>query len=1083
MKRAHDLSLTQVNNYLASYIECLNVKIKNNEMKQVCFENTKTSENGCGQCSIQPSAKKYSRMKKKTSIFLIFLLFLLTLPLSAQNTPFVKGQVTSVSDGTVLPGVSIVVKGKQQYAVTDINGKFSIKADPESDILIFSMVGYQKLERPLKGLKELSVRLSETEELLGEVMVVGYGVQKKASSVGSISQTKGEELLKVGGTTNISTALAGMLPGVTSISSSGEPGNDQAKIYIRGRSTWGNTDPLILVDGVERGMNDVDPNEIESVSVLKDASATAVFGVKGGNGVILITTKRGKEGTPQISLNANFGFKQPTFSFDIADQVTARELYNEANRNEGAWDIIYSERNIDYWRTHSDPYYHPEINWKEEVFKKFATSQQYNINISGGNKKIKYFTSFGYMKDGDLFKTEKQPEYDPTFRYERYNYRSNINMDITKSTKLSVNIAGNLGVRNRPISHMGGTPFSGSDAGFFEVLYLTPNYVFPIRYENGVLGTTPIGRWWNPIYNLNYQGSATEKTSNLFTDFVLKQDLDFITKGLFVQGKVSYNTNFENQQLIEKDVLAIYQAGPTTPEQWFSDADPVTEWVDKPAVLGSQKLSDYSLDLYYEFSANYAKKWKNHDVTALALFNRRKLNDGSSFPNYEEAWVGRVTYGYANRYLTEFNAAYTGSEKFAPGKRFGFFPSYALGWVISEEPLFKKTKWLDPLTKLKVRYSNGRVGSDRGASRFTYITDYSTSQNAVFGNTMGYAYGPLYYEGQAANTNATWETSEKQNLGVEIGVFSKLSFQVDFFNEKRTGILMTRSNSTPAWFGQEATDANIGKTKSHGYEIEAEWRGRKNKAFSYFIKGGFSFQENRVIFRDDPIHRLEYQKNAGKQIAYDSRLLQDGFDNSWDDVYNYTASIWENAARQPGDMVYTDYNGDGIVDDDDKVPMKLNSIPVYTYSFNLGFSYKNFDLTANFYGVYDVDKMLTGSLLWEFPTKYVTVWPESVGRWTPETAETATRPRMSLSLLKHNRENSTYGVMDASYFRLKSLEVSYNITERFIKKFGLTGCQLYLNGNNLFTFTGFDHRIDPESDNAGAYPLVRRYNIGFRMKF
>ncbi len=1022
-------------------------------------------------------------MKKSLEIIFIVFLLLITFPVMGQEDIIVKGNVISASDGLGLPGVSIVVKGTHQGTVTDVDGNFNIKVGRENQILIFSMVGFETQEIMVRVSGAMKIVLSESTKLLDEVLIIGYGVQKKASAVGSISQTKGEELLKAGGATNLSTALSGMLPGVTSISSSGEPGKDHAQIFIRGRSTWGDSNPLILVDGIERSMNDVDPNEVESISVLKDASATAVFGVKGANGVILITTKRGKEKKPQVSLTANFGIKQPTFSFNVADQVTARQLFNEANMNEGAWDVIYSENNINFWRTNSDPYYYPEINWKDELFRDYAFSEQYNINVSGGNSKVKYFTSIGYLNDGDIFKTQVQPEYDPTFYFKRNNYRSNIDIAISKSTKMSVNIAGSIGTRNRPLSNMGNDPFRSSTDAFYQVMYLTPNYVFPIRYENGVLGTTPIGRWWNPIYNLNYQGSATEKTSRIFTDVVLKQELDFITKGLFVQGKVSYNSIFQTQQLITKDVLAIYQSSPESSAQWFSDANPVTEWVNKPAVIGNERLSEHMRNLYYELATHYSNKFGNHDVTVLGLFNRRELYSGSDFPSYEEAWVGRVTYGYSNKYLTEINAAYTGSEKFAPGKRFGFFPSFALGWVASEENFYKNITWLDFMPKMKVRYSYGQVGSDRGASPFTYITDYSTGREAVFGHTQAYAYGPLYFEGQAANVNATWETATKQNLGFEFGLLSKLNLQIDLFDEKRTGILMNRSNTTPVWFGQNPTDANIGETKSHGYEIEAEWRDIVSKDFTYFFRLGYSFQENRVLFRDDPNNRLEYQKRAGKQINYNSRLLYHGFNNSWDDVYIYPASIWENSARQPGDVVYVDYNGDGVINDNDKVPLKFNAIPAYTYSFNLGFKYKNFDVQANFYGVYGVEKRLTPNLLWEFPTKYVMVWPESIHRWTPETVDAATRPRSSLNIIKHNRENSTYGVMDASYFRLKSLEIAYSIDKRVLKGFGIDRCQLYLNGNNLFTLTNFDHRIDPESASETDYPLTKRYNIGFRVAF
>lgn len=1021
-------------------------------------------------------------------IFLItIILFFLTFSqlLFSQNSFIVKGKVSAESDGMELTGVSVVVKGTLKGTVTDLDGLFSIQVDSEKDILIFSMVGFTKKEVPVKkdGVM-MEVLLAESSELLDEVLVVGYGIQKKASSVGSITQAKGDDLIKAGGAANISTALTGMLPGVTSITTTGEPGKDQAKIYIRGRSTWGNTDPLILVDGIERSMNDVDPNEVESISVLKDASATAVFGVKGANGVILITTKRGAEGKPQISFSANIGIKQPTYSFDVADQVTARELYNEANRNEGAWDVLYSDSNIDYWRTHSDPYYHPEINWKDEVFRDFAINQQYNLNISGGNKTVKYFTSVGYMKDGDIFKTEKQPEYNPEFSYKRYNYRSNIDIDVTKTSKLSVNLSGDLGIRNRPMSYMGRDPFnSTTEADFYQVLYLTPNYLFPVRYENGILGTTPIGRWWNPVYNLNYQGSATEKTSHLFADVAYKQKMDFITKGLSAQLKVSYNTTHVTQQLIEKDILAMYQLSEDTKPQWMSTIQPPDEWVEKPAIVGDTKLANYVRDLYYEGALNYANTWDKHDVTGLALFSRRQLNTRANFPNYEEAWVGRLTYSYAYKYLAEVNAAYTGSEKFAPGKRFGFFPSYAIGWYISEEQFYKNISWLEAINKLKVRYSYGEVGSDRGASAFTYITDYSTGNNAYFGTYSANQYGPLYFETKAANVNATWETAVKQNLGIEIGLLSKLNVNIDFYEENRNGILMSRSNTTPSWFGQTSADANIGETKSHGYEIEAEWRERINKDFSYFVRGGFSFQENRVIDRDDAPNTPEYQKKSGKPISFDTRLLQNGFLNSWDDVYNYPASEWQNDSRQPGDMIYIDYDADGKITDRDAVPLNLNSIPAYTYSLNLGFTYKKFDLRANFYGVFDVEKRLTYNLLWEFPTDFVMAWPESSNRWTAETTSSATRPRIGRKVTTHNRRNSTYGVFDASYFRLKSLELSYDIDEKLLGKVGLKGCQIYANGYNLFTITDFDKRVDPETASESVYPLTKRYNLGVRLKF
>lgn len=1018
---------------------------------------------------------------------LLSVFFLYSNLLIAQNYVTVEGVVYDQTNFPLI-GVNIVDKGNSSSGIiTDIDGHFAINV-PQNAVLVFSYVGFEKKEiyvSELKKLTNLKIVLKDDTQTLSEVVVVGYGVQKKESVVGAITQAKGEELLKVGGTTNVSTALTGILPGVTAMQSSGEPGSDQAQIIIRGKSTWGSTDPLVLVDGIERSFNDIDPNEIESLSVLKDASATAVYGVKGANGVILITTKRGKEGKVKINFSSNFGLKEPINNYEVLDHLSAMDLASEANANEGRWDKIYSEQYKDNWRYHKDPYFYPELNWKDLLYKKVAFSQQYNLNMSGGTSYIKYFASLGYTNDGDIFKTHKQPEYDPSFKYERYNYRTNLDIDVTKYTKVSVNLAGDIAIRNRPMSYMGRNPFSSStnNGDVFSYMYLMPNYIYPVRYENGILGTTSIGRWWNPIYTLNYQGSATQKTSRLFSDIILKQNLEFITKGLSAQAKISYNTTFAYNRLIEKDVACMYWE-PGAEPIWF----PNDEWVEKPAVYGGEELDHSIKDLYYEISVSYARKFGEHDISLLGVFNRRNYETKKSetdiveFPRYEESWVGRLTYNYNNRYFAEVNAAYTGSEKFAPGKRFGFFPSMAIGWLITEEPFFKKLDFLDFITKAKLRYSYGEVGSDQSASRFTYLTQYSSGNYATFGDDKPYNDYLLYYESGAANVNATWETARKQNFGIELSFLNKLNLVIDFFSEKRDGILMKRENTVPIWFGQIAPFANLGKTKNHGYEIEAEWRDNISD-FHYYVKTGFSFQENRVEFRDDPINRLEYQKNAGKPINYYSRLDQIEINRSWDDVYNTPASIWQNNFRQPGDFVYNDYNGDGVIDDNDKVPMRFTTDPAYTYSLTLGFNYRNFGFRALFYGVAGTEKRLDSSFLWEFPYDYDMAWTESLERWHWGNVE-ANRPRLSMKNTSHIRQSSTYGVMDASYFRLKTLELSYDIKSKLLSNLvGVDNCQIYVNGNNLFTITSFDKRVDPESGGSGSYPLTRRYNMGFRLTF
>lgn len=1029
--------------------------------------------------------KKMRNMNKKNTI--LFFLLLISLQLMAQRNFNVTGKVVSATDGLALPGVNVLIKGQQIGTATDFDGQFSINIVKGKDILVFSMIGFTDQEFSNINQSVLNVQLSESVEELESVLVIGYGTQKKASSVGSISQVKGDDLLRLGSPTNVSSSLTGQLPGVTSIQTSGEPGS-QTDIFIRGRGTWGYSDPLILVDGVERSYDGVDPNEIETISVLKDASATAVYGVRGGNGVILITTKRGKEGDAKISFNTNIGFKRPTYLFEQLDQVTARELYNEARRAENTWDRIYSPENIDNWRpgSGSSPYYYPEIDWGKEVLRDFAVTQQYNLNVSGGNSKFKYFTSLGYLTDGDIYKSEKQPEYDPRFRYKRYNYRSNLDFSLSKSATLSLNVAGEISERNRPLTLFGNNPFTNSTSAFYQAIYTAPTYLFPIRYENGILGATPIGRQDNPIYNLNYQGGATQKSSRLFTDFTYNQKLDALVKGLSGKARVSYNTYIETRQVIEKDVLAWYQPSPDVEPLWISDYSPANEWVDKPAVLGSKVLSDNTRDLYYEFSLNYANSFDKHDVSALALFNRRQINEQADFPYFQEDWVGRVTYGYADKYLAEYNASYTGSERFAPGLRYGYFGAYSVGWVATKETFFQNIKTLNFIDNLKFKFSYGEIGNDRisgnrGDGRFIYESLYDSGNGIYLGGDQAFRYAPLYFEGRPGVPGSTWEKSTKRNLGIEIGLFNKLDIEIDLYDEKRKDLLVAPPVSI--FTGQVGGFANVGQTKSHGFELLAIWRDKIGDNFKYNITSSFTFQENRIIVRDDRPKTDDHLKQAGKTIGFNSGLIYTGINQSWDDVYNTPASIFDNSGRVPGDAIYSDYNADGIIDDQtDVVPYDLNALPAYTYSTNIGLSYKNFDLNANFYGVTGVEKGLGSQLQWEFYNRYVQAYPESLNRWSPETAATATRPRVGIDLLRHNRAGSTLGRYDASYFRLQSLELSYNLPTNMAKRLGATNGSFFISGNNLFTWTNFDKRIDPEGG-TGSYPITKRYNIGFRLGF
>lgn len=1029
----------------------------------------------------------------------------------------IKGQVFDQTLGEPMIGVNVSVKGTTNGVITDFDGNFIIKAK-KNDVLVFSFIGYKDVVVVVKpGLNLSKVLMSEDTQQIEEVVVVGYGQQKKASSVGAISSTKGTDLLQVGSVTTVSEALQGQIPGVMAINTSSKPGDDAADLFIRGKATWGSASPLVLVDGIERNFNDVDVNEIESISVLKDASATAVYGVKGANGVILLTTKRGKNEKPVVNFSANFGFKQPTVDLDFADYITSMKMYNEAVTNDKDWTKLIPESTISAWENayrtgNYGPYndYFPEVDWWNEMVKDFGFQQNYNLNISGGTERMSYFASLGYLNDGDIYNIQKNDEFDPRFYYKRYNWRTNFDFNITKSTKLSVNIAGNMGYRNQP----GYRDADSGDSYIFDPFLKNETNTFPIKYSDGVWGSNHQGEG-NIVAQMNHQGQRQYKTFQGFYDVMLNQKLDMITKGLSFKASVSYTSSSTRQSKLFK--AGIYDAAnndasasnlaivryyrqydyskPIINEDGTVTYELINEVIipnsesdlDLPMGVSYDNFSAYNRKLYYELALNYARKFGNHDVTALALFNRKITENKANFPSYEEDWVGRVTYNWKERYLAEVNAAYTGSEKFAPGKRFGFFPSFSVGWRITEENFMKSLRdsWL---TNLKIRYSWGKVGSDLNANAFNYIQTYESGGNVTFGKYDDVSFGPLYTEGALAYANATWETAIKQNLGLDITLFRNLKMTIDLFNEKRTGILMTRQTIAP-WMGVELPSVNIGETKNHGMELDLTWNDNIGKDFNYYVKFNFSTSENRVVFKDDPNKLDEYLKAAGKPIGADGLLKYIAVGNlsSIDDIFNYSTSIINNGTQDrlvPGDLVYIDYNSDGVIDSKDKAPVSHVNYPLTSYGLTLGFDYKGFGVNAQFYAATGVYKEQIGNLLWDFPNSIVKAQPNTLDRWTEEDANSTAIVRPSVHLTNtYNSQQSTFTYTNHSYLRLKNLEINYSLPKQWIKVAGLSKCQIYVNGNNLFTISKVDKRRDPETGSGSVYPIVRRFNVGARLSF
>ncbi|WP_430931251.1 SusC/RagA family TonB-linked outer membrane protein [Saccharicrinis sp. 156] len=1030
-------------------------------------------------------------------ILLIMLAFA-TISVFAQKTS-VKGMVVD-GDGLGIPGVNVFVKGTTIGTITDFDGNYTLSIDKtEGTTLVYSFIGYKTQEIVVGQQLIINVKMVSDTEILEDVVVVGYGTQKKKTVVGSVVQTTGEELLKVGNVASVSEALAGMLPGVSTMQASGQPGATESTILIRGQSSWVNNSPLFMVDGIEREFNDLDPNEIESVSVLKDASATAVYGVKGANGVILITTKRGQKGKPKITFTANEGRKVPVVNTDyMAPFADALEYYNMAAMSEGSYNKLQPQSDIDAWRDpNRDMDFYSYTNWINELIGT-GVARSYNLNVSGGNDFVKYFTSLGYNYDGDMFDLEEQPYIDPRTYQKRYNWRSNLDFQFTKTTKLSVNVSGDFkDWHGNRIS--ADTPLGFDQNGnWMSSLYSQVQVGTPPVLSTGELGVGNKAQDWR---SHNYLGMMERESENTLRSTRSNVDVQFTQEFLqnfTFKAKVAYDYRESYSGSITLDPL-YYRTDYRSGEIWqFSDD--VDEVEGLPNV-NNESLSSYGNSVYYEASLNYVKNLGSHDVSALALFNRRKAQNGINFPRYEESWVGRLTYGFKDKYLLEFNGAYNGSEQFDSGYKFGFFPSLSTGWVVSEEAFFKDN--VPFINFLKVRYSYGIVGNDQlgDANRYLYFSAYdSHSANnpaqhwsyqghpGGYGGTDSEQYlGTLYYEDTPANLDAKWETATKQNLGIDITVLNnKLKANLDLFDEKRVDILMQRT-SLPTWYGGKTPWANIGETKNHGFDLELTWNDRIGDNMRYRLSANISMSENRIIERDDAAFEPEYQKQAGKPIGWQSGLLTDGTYNSWDDVYIGAPSDYTSGLR-PGDFQFVDYNGDGTVSNLDRVPIGEPSYASNSFAFNAGFTYKQWSISAVFNGVFSISKNLIDNYLWEYETSggdlaFRILNTEMLDYWSYDNLD-ASRPALRTTDNNHNSQASTYSRRSSDFIRLKNLELKYTFNKNTLANVGLIkSLEIFANGNNLITWQKLPDEFDPEARSLAVYPIAKRYNVGLRASF
>ena len=1040
----------------------------------------------------------------------------------------ITGKVTDAATGEALIGVTVLIKGTTVGALTDLNGIFTIPVSSRQEVTLqVSFIGYTTQELLATPGTPVTCALALEVTAIQEVVVVGYGTQKKESVVGAITQVNSQSLMRAGETT-ITNAITGKLSGVLTIQLDAEPGADNADLYVRGLSSWNGSAPLVLVDGVERSFTNINPTEINTISVLKDASATAVFGAKGANGVIVVTTKRGQIGKPHMSFTGAYGVQIATRIPEHIDAYTTLTMYNMALMNSGTFTGLYSQHDLmEYKQPSSDinALRYPDVNWFKECSRGYAPVANANLNISGGTEFAKYFLSFGYQYTGDFFNAPSEKFYNLNFYDHKFNYRINLDFNLTKSTVFSMSVGGILDLKSSP-NGFGWRDFYSTGGlkcpAYWPAWLLdstNPNYIPDLNYKNasGMRYSFPTGEYTgNPFTRLKTGGETgndvyKDLRSTLFTDLILKQQLDFVTKGLSVSGKISLSSYFVNrQQQLGLDYPDYYidwvqydrmKAGLLYTNPWYRHVPAEGQETYKMAPLDvntSGMQGGYYSNMYYELSLNYERSFGKHNVTAMGLFNRQQQNQETAFPYYNEGLVGRITYDYNRKYLLEGNIGYTGSERFAPGNRFGTFPSVAIGYAISEEQFFKNAvPWMN---KLKIRYSDGYVGSDYARSRWLYTSSY-------FKDGGGYI-----REDMMANTLAQWERAHKRDIGLEIAVFKNLvSLTVDAFDEYRDKMLLTPKSVTML-IGQNFKEINLGKVKKHGIEAELEFRKRTSQNLEFYLRGVFGWNENRVIFKDDPAAFPDHMKLAGKpltellNVEYSLEGLEingveltgTGYYTSVDDIHNNPSPI-DYTKTYLGDYKYLDYNADGLINTIDKHAIKGLTYPPITYSFSGGFTWKNLDFNILFSGnqgkyvqynqAFEVEFIKGDLRVHKSQIDYWTPTNQDAGHETPHYSGTSSQDNIVWGGGEADRGYQTIikdrYFRNASYLRLKDIYLGYTIKWGALNRaVGISNLVVYVSGSNLWTWTPLIEG-DPEATTfyQGYYPQMTTVRGGIKIEF
>ena len=1036
-----------------------------------------------------------------------------------------SGTVLDKTTNDPLIGVSVVVKGVANAGtITDMDGKFTLKLPYAEAPLVFSYLGYQPQEIVPGAKKELTVLLQEDTKALQEVVVVGYTKQRKETMIGSVATITTKDLTQ-SPTANINNALAGRLPGlIVNQYAGGEPGVDQSELFIRGKATYGNQSAIVIVDGIERDMSYLAPDEIETFTILKDASATAAYGIRGANGVIVITTKRGKAAEKAtVNLKASIGINQPIGFPEYLGSADYATLYNEARLNDAKMtgaDIsslnLFSQQAIDnFRRAKGDNSDGLGYDWDYYDFAfKPGLQEDVSLSIRGGTDKVRYYVLANYFSQGGNYKYSNAGEYDSQTKFTRYNFRSNIDININRYLSTRLDLGARITDRNAP----------GTTAGRLMTICATQPPYLPILVEEnahpqneeyiqqnprGMLYGDNIYRY-NLLGELSRTGYLNEKNTYLNGSFAMNLDMEFLTKGLKAEVMFSYDAS-EGRWINRK--LDTYKDGYREYPKYatFMPIEGSDAYMAGGHYTGAYKTGNkYDIDqtigngfshnasdgrTYIQARLDYNRLFSNrHEVTAMLLANRGNRTVNNELAYHSQGITGRFAYYYNQKYLMEFNFGYNGSENFAPGKRYGFFPAGSIGWVVSEEEFMKKASWID---LLKVRASYGLVGSDNVSSRFPYLAFYGGGSGYDFGNNFGTNVGGTS-EGNLANANLTWEKARKLNVGIDFTTLNqRLALTIDAFYEYRFDII-TDMNSDgimgyPDIVGKDAALQNLGEVSNRGVDIELSWNDKIGKDFRYYIRPNLTFSRNRLEYKAEVARKNSWRKETGKRLYENFVYVFDHFVADQEEADRLNKIGYQPWGQLiPGDVVYKDLDRNGVIDDEDRTAMGNPRSPELMFGIPFGFQYKNFDFSVLLQGATKSSILLNGAAVFDFPQfeqdKIGRVKKMHLDRWTPETAATAKYPALHYGTHDNNKNgNSSLFLYDASYLRLKNVEIGYNVSPKLLRKFHVQQARIYVQGLNLLTFDKLgDVDIDPETksgDGASWYPIQKVFNFGIDITF